>query len=179
MPGGSICRIILDDGDYANATVASIRATPCHIRAKDDVVGHNTFTWSNTLLARVIANKCHKPQGGSGTFQCPPGALTARDIASNLRFRFHRWSNCVKFKFDIRVSNDDRVKPAFTFEENPGAASAVDFASPTISVFVEPQPRAEEPVMWVGTDLADDANCLGNPNGAGCAPRPVSKQSVD
>ena len=86
----------------------------------------------------------------------------ARELASNLRFRFpHRWSNCIRFKLDVEVSNDDRVKPAFSFDEGTGG-NFVNFKSSKVSVTVTPKQIAEEPVLWVGTDLADDSGCLGS-----------------
>jgi hypothetical protein len=164
QPGGSICRIVLDDGLDAAAT-ASIRSTACHIRDAYDVTGHNTFTWSDTILNRVVANKCHKPVGGAGTFDCPAGAFSAREIASNLRFRLpHKWSNCVRMKFEITISNDDRVKPSYMFESGTGAG-LVDYKSGPATVYVQPQERAEEPVMWVATSLADESGCLGSSQG--------------
>ena len=167
IAGGSVCRIILDDG-LDSGQIASVRGTSCHIRDSLDVVGHNTFTWSDTILNRALVNKCHKPAGGSGNFVCPAGPLMARELASNLRFRLpHRWSNCIRMKFDVTVSNDDRVKPAFSFSEGTGG-TFVDFQSSTVSVIVQPKPIAEQPVMWVGTDLADASGCLGS-NTVACA----------
>ena len=161
VAGGSICRIQLD-GDMDAFTTTSVRATSCHIHDAYDVVGHNTFTWSDTILNRVVVNKCHKPIGGAGLFTCPAGVLAAREIASNLRFRLpHRWSNCVRFKFEVSVSNDDRVKPSFSFETGSGS-TFVSYKSGPVVVYVEPQPRAEEPVMWIDTELADSSGCIGS-----------------
>lgn len=168
--GQSICRIIFDNNHTVGDTIG-IRNTPCHIRPRDDVIGHNTYTWSNTILSRVIVNKCHKIGAGTATslpLDCPPGPLTAREIASNLRFRLPmKWSNCLRFKFDITVGNDDRVLPTYRFSQTVGS-ELVNFASDTATVFVAPQERAEEPTMWINTDLSTDPECLGDTTTSSC-----------
>lgn len=171
VPGQSICQIMLDGQTVAdasaNATVSSIRDTSCHIRDALDVVGHNTYTWSDTILARVVANKCHKV-AGSGPLSCdaPMPPLLAREIASNLRFRLpHKWSNCLQFKFEVTVSNDDRVKPSYTFEKTVNGVTT-DYRSAKATVYVAPQKRAEEPVAWINTDLSLDSACIGETTGA-------------
>jgi hypothetical protein len=96
----------------------------------------------------------------------PP--LLAREIASNLRFRLpHKWSNCLQFKFEVTVSNDDRVKPSYTFEKTSGGVTT-DYRSAKATVYVAPQQRAEEPVAWINTDLSLDSACIGE-TGGGCA----------
>ena len=157
--GGSICSIMYDDG-MTSAQSASLRSSLCHIRDAYDAVGHDGKTWSDTVLNRVLVNKCTQQ---AGKLVCPAGALSARVIASNLRFRLpEKWSNCVRFKFEITVSNDDRNAPSYTFSDGTGA----DYSSPVATVYVEPQQRAEEPVMWADTQLADASSCVGNPDAA-------------
>ena len=159
--GGSVCSVIYDDG-LTSPQISALRSTACHIRDAYDVVGHDGRTWSDTVLHRVLANKCHRDN--NDVFTCPDGALDARLLASNLRFRLpEKWSNCVRFKFEITVSNDDRGRPSYTFLTGAGG----DYGSPVATLYVEPQPRAETPVMWVDPDLANSPVCLGNP-GAAC-----------
>jgi hypothetical protein len=160
--GGSICQIMLG----ANA---SVRNTPCVMRANQDTVGTNTETWSEITLSRIVDHKCHK--ASAPPHDCPVDAngnvlaLTAREIASNLRFRLpEKWSNCVRFRFDVEVGNNDRdARP--TWRNTFGvvvAGTTTNFKSDLISVFVDPQQRAEEPIMWIETNLASPSTCLGS-----------------
>jgi hypothetical protein len=158
--GGSVCSIIYDSNLTSTAS-NNLRRTSCHIRDAYDVVGRDGKTWSDTVLHRVLINKCAPL--ANGLFDCPPGALSARVLASNLRFKLpEKWSNCVRFKFEVTVSNEDRGLPAYTFTDGTGA----DYSSPRAILYVQPLSVAEEPVMWIDASLSDLASCIGNPSTA-------------
>ena len=154
---GSICSIVYDSAMNTSQTKA-VRDAKCHIRDTQNIVGRDGMTWSDSVLHRMLQGHC------TAKGVCPAGPLSARTVASNLRFRLpEKWSNCVRFRFSVRVSNDDRNLPASTFESGSGQTYSSDIAT----VYVQPRPRAEEPVLWFASDLSDVSGCLGN-NASSC-----------
>ena len=77
--------------------------------------------------------------------------LEARELKSRLRFQLpEKWSNDLQYEFSMLVGNDDRdIRMGNT--DNPIE----------IKWMVRPQSIAEEPVLWVNTDLSMSYSDIG------------------
>jgi len=206
----SWCKLWLDEMRLAevnnpaayNKTVRNnarirIRNSKCVLLLNDNqnLIGHNTRWWSNKNFFRVSEYKCHLNQTASGELSgiaCDNNqkgdGLQARTIVSNLRFRLpNKWSNCMTFKFEIKVSNDDRDAPGQQMHmdsgsttdgpcRNPGnpdydlatgawsgTGNACEdyYASSTITVYVTQKKRAEEPRFYFNSNMGDPPMCTG------------------
>lgn len=134
---------ILSDPAMTANDVDAMRGTRCVMVPKVDDIGTGGI-WSNYKLWEVLTND------GLTT------PLNAKALKSRLRFVFpEKWSNDIEFEFTMIVGNDDRDDPSMDTQHN----------SDPLVWKVRPQRVAEEPVMWLGTDLSVAFNSLGS--GAG------------
>jgi hypothetical protein len=130
---------ILSGAGAVQSDVDAVRGSRCVLVPKVDDIG-GAGGWENQKLWKVLTN--------SGLTQ----PLAARYLKSRMRFTLpEKWSNDVEFEFSMIIGNDDRDAPSMETGHN----------SPELTWVVRPQSIAEEPVMWIETDLTNAFSTLG------------------
>ena len=142
---GSKC--VIEFSSQISSDVDAERGKRCVMRPKVDDIGAGAIpsTWENEKLWKVLT------ASGATT------PLAARELKSRLRIVLpHKWSNDIEFEFSLLVGNDDRDDPRL----------GVNDYSTELKWQVRPQKIAEEPVMWLGTNLAYSFGALGTSTNA-------------